>query len=280
MKLKTLLVHLDHTERCAARVSLAAALARRHGSHLVGLLPTGRHEAAIPFGAVPRDAPDFAAATAAWLRRRADQVAEAFRHHMAGVAGVSWEVCRTDRPALHALVAHGRAADLVILGQDDEHDPPEAALRDLGAKVMLEVGRPVLLVPCFGRFDSIGASVLVAWDGGRAAAVAMRAALPLLDAASRITVLSLRNPGEPEAEDLLLPPEQVAWFEHHGLRATARREIVDGDITEALLSGARDVQADLLVMGGYGHSRWREWVLGGVTKRMLRWMTLPVLFAN
>ncbi|MEJ8856874.1 universal stress protein [Variovorax robiniae] len=280
MNLKTILVHLDHTERCSARVALAARLARVHVGHLVGLLPTGRYEAAIPFGAVPRDAPDLAAATAAWLPHRADHVAEAFRHQMAGTAGVAWELRRTDRPALEALVAHGRTADLLVMGQEDEHDPPEAALRGLTGRVMLEVGRPVLAVPCFGRLDTIGTSVLVGWDGGRAAAVAMRAALPLLGTTPRVMVLSLRQPGEPDDEDALLPPEQVAWFERHGMHATLRREIVDGDIAEALLSSARDMHADLLVMGGYGHSRWREWMLGGVTERMLRSMTLPVLFAN
>ncbi|MEJ8850668.1 universal stress protein [Variovorax rhizosphaerae] len=280
MNFKTILVHLDPTQRCGARVVLAANLARAHGGHLVGLLPTGRYDGAIPSGAVPRDAPDLAAASAAWLPHRADHVAEAFRHQMTGMTGVPWEVRRTDRLALEALVAHGRTADLVVMGQEDAHDLPEGASRGLAGKVMLEVGRPVLLVPCFGRFDAIGERVLFAWDGGRAAAVAMRAALPLLNTESRVMVLSLRPAGELDDEEALLPPEQVAWFERQGLHAMVRREIVDDDISEALLSSARDMHADLLVMGGYGHSRWREWMLGGVTQRMLRWMTLPVLFAN
>jgi nucleotide-binding universal stress UspA family protein len=280
MSLKTILVHLDHTERCAARVALAAGLARSHGSQVVGLLPTGRHDGTIPFGALPRDEGDIAAATAAWLPHRADQVEHAFHRQMAGFADVAWEVRRTDRRALDALVAHGRTADIVVMGQEDEHDPPDAAQRGLTARVMLEVGRPVLVVPCFGRFHNVGTSVLVAWDGGRAAAVAMRAALPLMGAASKVTVVSLGAPGEPDKEDELLPPEQVAWFGRHGIQAMVRRDIVDIDTTEALLSSASDMHADLLVMGGYGHSRWREWMLGGVTERMLAWMTLPVLFAN
>jgi nucleotide-binding universal stress UspA family protein len=280
MCLKTILVHLDPTARCSVRVALAAGLARAHGSLVAGLLPTGRFDGTLPAGVVlPRDE-DVAAATTAYIERGADRVAAGFRQQMAGCADVRWELRRSDRLVLDALVSHGRASDLVVLGEEDPQEPPEAAPRGLVASVMLEVGRPVLVVPCFDSFAGAGANVLVAWDGSRAAAVAMCAALSLTRPASRVTLVAFRHPGEPEREDDLLPPEQVRWFERHGIRASVRREIVDGGIAEALLSSASDMHADLLVMGGYGHARWRERMLGGVTEQMLAWMTLPVLFAN
>jgi len=276
----TILVHLDHSDRCAARTTLAARLARTHGSHLVGLVPTGLYDGVIPAAAVPTGATDYIAESAGYLRRRTETVTQAFNDRISGSGPLSYEVRTTDDPTVDAVVRHGRASDLVVLGQPDRAAASDTAAHDLAPQVMLQAGRPVLVVPYAGSFEDVGKHVVVAWDGSREAAVAMRDALPLLGKAVRVTLASLRAADDNAADDRLHVPEMSAWLLRHGIKATAEQYVTDIAIADSLLSRASDLGADLIVMGGYGHTRFRELLLGGVTRDILAHMTVPVLMAH
>jgi nucleotide-binding universal stress UspA family protein len=279
MSIKTILVHLDHNPRCEARVSLAAGLAQARGAHLVGLLPNGLLDGTIPAGALPSGMTDFIAESARYLRLRAESIRERFKAQVNDKDSFSNEVREVCGTTAHELIAHARTSDLVVLGQDGASSASDVPVRNLVSQVMLEAGRPVLVVPFAGHSEMPGRDVLMAWDGSRAAAVAMRSALPLLAASSRVRLVTFRAVGAASGGDLL-GAEMVRWLERHGHCAAAEEDVVEVGVADALLSRASDLGIDLIVMGGFGHSRLREMVLGGVTRDVLARMTVPVLIAH
>lgn len=278
MAYKTILVHLDSSRRCPERVALAAQWAKAHGGRLVGLVPTGLYDGLIPAEALRPGPPDFIAASRDFLRERAERISREFRQRIGD--DVPYEVLLVDDLAVDAVVRHGRTSDLVVLGQTDPEEPQsEPAVDDLPQRVLMEAGCPVLAVPFAGDFGGMPQSAVIAWDGSREASVAIRAALPALKLARNVTVIRFAEAQEePESDP---SSGRLLQFLHlHGVQASARREISDIDTGDALLSRLTDLGTDLLVMGGYGHSRFRELVLGGVTRRILGSMTVPVLMAH
>lgn len=278
MAYKTILVHLDSSRRCAQRVGLAALWARVHGGRLVGLVPTGVFDGSIPAEALRRGAPDFISASEDFLRSRAERISREFREQLGD--SVPHEVRLVDAPAVDALVRHARTSDLVVLGQHDVDDPEcDSASGDLPPRVLMEAGVPLLVVPFAGHFAQIPRAAVLAWDGSREASAVIRSAVPALQLIRSVTVLSFGLPDE-TAGDALLMPQLLQLLRSHGVQANARREVTDIDTGDALLSRLTDLGADLLVMGGYGHSRFRELVLGGATRRILGSMTVPVFMAH
>lgn len=280
MKYKTILVHLDHSDRSPARAALAARWARAHESHLVGLLPTGTYDGVIPADAIPTGTTDFIAESADYLRRRAETISREFREGIAATGALSYEVRLVDGATIDAVVQHGRASDLVVLGQDDASRAADVWVHGLAGHVLMEVGRPVLIVPSAGQFEGFARNAVVAWNGSRESAVALHAALPALRCASRVTLVSFRHPNEEDDDRKPSVADMLQFLSRHGIHATFERNITDIDVAAALLSRVSDLGADLLVMGGYGHSRLRELVLGGVTRQILAKMTVPVLMAH
>ena len=193
--------------------------------------------------------------------------------------------------SLETLIMRARAADLVVMGQpsDDDLDGPSPRF---ASQLLVGGGCPVLFVPSAESVQGCGTRVLVAWSATRESARALRDALPLLQRATVVEVLSLTTTHQGGAN----PLEAVAtYLQAHGVSATCAVEsvrdisfgerfltpsAVDASIAQLLLSRAADMQADLIVMGGYGHTRTYELVLGGVTGTMLASMTLPVLMSH
>jgi nucleotide-binding universal stress UspA family protein len=169
-------------------------------------------------------------------------------------------------------------ADLVILGQRiPDHDTGLYRPED----VILSCSRPVLVVPYAGRRpDRLGDNVLVAWNGSREAGRAVQEALPLMSASSVVTILLV----DPEEDaDIDLAEDLVAHLGRHGLHA--RTQVIRHDlgtmaVSDTILTQVAELDADLLVLGAYSHSRFREIILGGVTREILRDMNLPVLMAH
>jgi nucleotide-binding universal stress UspA family protein len=279
MSLRTILVHLDDSGRCGARVEFAARLARAHGGHLVGLLPTGLYDGTIPADALPTGASDFIAESADYLARRAERIADLFREQAEGPGPLSLEVRKVDGMSADAVVHHGRASDLVVLGQDGG-DARDVRIPDMVPQVLMNVGRPVLVLPFAGRFTQEPARIVAAWDGSREAAVALRDALPLLARATQLTLLNFSRNEETDAPDRLRLDEMRHWLLRHGIASTAQQQVTEIGFADALLSRASDLGAELIVMGGYGHARLRELMLGGVTREILSHMTVPVLMAH
>jgi len=248
MELKTILVHLDHSPRCATRVAVAARLARSHGSHLVGLLPTGLYSGIVPPDAILSGTTDAIAETAEALLRRADAVAAAFERQVLDAGLPSHELRRVEGMNPDSVVFHGRASDLVVLGQGDRAEAGDALVRALAQEVMLAVGRPLLLIPHAGNVEDIEGHAVIAWDGSREAARAVADALPLLARARRVSLLSLRHGAEAHKEQRLLAPEVGQWLLRHGIRADFEQHVTGARTGEALLSRVSDLGASLLVM--------------------------------
>jgi nucleotide-binding universal stress UspA family protein len=276
MGLKDLLVHVDNDPACGSRLDVAATLAAKHGAHLTGLHAMGWPR--LPGFVEVELPPNFLEEQRRQLEQRARQAEERFqeRAHRHGVRG-EWRVDSGD--VVGTLKLHARYADLTIVGQGLDLQDAPYDLAFLPEELALGVGRPVLIVPRYGTFETVGEHVMIAWNGSREATRAVHDAMPLLVRATKVTVLSIDPEGEAGPR---VPSADIALhLARHGVAAeadwTPGLDIAVGDI---LLSRAADVGADLMVMGAYGHSRVRETVLGGATRHVLRQMTVPVLMSH
>lgn len=278
MNYRSMLVVLDDARRCAPRVDLAIALARRFEAHLAGLAPTGR--VALPLDgaiAVPQ------AFEPVWegLRQRAENHVLAFRARCEGAGLRSYEAVVDDDAAAPSIVHHGHCSDLIVVGQAHPDMPDHAQAQSVVEQVVLHGSRPVLVVPYVGAFESLGDNVLVAWNDSRESARAVADAMPLLTRAKQVRVLQCATPVG--SDDDATPTRLEAlrrWLMWHGVEAEVRHEVTAIDVGNALLSRAADFESDLIVMGAYGHARWTERVLGGATRTLLQTMTLPVLMSH
>jgi nucleotide-binding universal stress UspA family protein len=175
---------------------------------------------------------------------------------------------------------HGRYADLLVTGHAEEDN---SSWFDVAATkhIALESGRPVLVVPRSCSVDRIGRCVLVAWNGSREAVRAVHDALPLLARAEQVQVAVI-NPAVGYGGHGAVPGADLCLhLARHGVRAEAYVGHADShDIGAALHAQATAIGADLVVMGAYGHSRFRELVLGGVTRHLLRHLSIPMLMAH
>ncbi len=280
MSYKNILVHADLTPHAAGRYTLASELAASHDAHLVAAAFTGLNteyyrNPAMAYGGMllPTDLSIF--------KERCEQALNEFAAK-AALAGASYEQRISDDDAEAGLVLQARYADLVVLSQSDPELNGPDWLRSLPEYLSLHGGRPVLLVPYAGRYQHLDRHALVAWDGSRAATRAVTDALPLLRRSQRVT-LAVFNAEPLSGQHGEQPGADIAlYLARHGVKVEVLQQTAPSglDIGNALLSLAADTGADLLVMGAYGHQRWREIVLGGVTRRVLRSMTLPVLMAH
>jgi len=276
MSFHTIVLHLDGGASTATRTELAIGLAREHGSHLIGLAPTGEVEAPLEFGASLVD-PGYLVATRHYLRQCATRLCEAFEAKAAEAQLSAYESRVTEGGHAASVMALARAADLAVIGQTDIDAPADGVEVDLPEQVALGSGRPVLVVPYTGRFQIPGRQVLAAWNDSREAAHAFAGALPVLQRAHQLTVMTHRAPNaQPIATQDL-----AAWLHRQGVKsprfADEAAQIGVGDL---LLSRAADLDIDLIVMGAWGQSRLKEWALGGATRSLLQQMTVPVLMAH
>jgi nucleotide-binding universal stress UspA family protein len=282
MALKNLLLHIDDTKACAKRMDYAIELARLHDAHLSAVYCIGEYK--LPGWA------DMPSTLEKEQKEREEKRAKAKLDEFADRAkraGINYETREararvSDLPEVISI--HGRYADLVILGQVDPNDPPAGGDR-IVEHVVISCGRPVLVVPYVGAPErkgvpSVAQNIMVGWDAGREATRAVNDALPLLEQAKSVDVVSVnpkkvgKHGDEPGADiGLHLSRHQVKVNVQH----LESRDIDPGD---TLLSRVSDKGCDLLVIGGYAHSRLRDLVVGGVTETMLEHMTVPVLMSH
>lgn len=276
MSYKTILVHVDSGMRSPVRVDLAIRLAREHDAHLIALnAPSSVNM------------PSYIARTrwASMVEFHKDEIEEqtrraehGFRQAVtaAGIMNAEWRTSEEDPVALTNL--HARYADLLVLGQRDPgEDLPLAT--DFVEQVVLASGRPALVVPYAGQFDTLTKRVIVAWNGSREATRALTDALPLLRQATEVLVFAI-NPDERQHGPV--PGADIGlYLARHGVRVQVKHEQADDiDAGNVLLSRAADFDADLIVMGAYGRSRLRELIMGGVSRTVIDSMTVPVLLSH
>lgn len=276
MDYRTILVHADLSVHARARVTLAARLAHAHRAHLVGAAMTGISRFTYPGAAdlgrtIIGSYVDTLYEQATQALAQFEQVAAA-----AGAGSIETRLVADDHQG--GLVQLARFCDLLVLGQIDPQSSAPDPLGDLPERVMLNAARPVLLAPYADVATDIVGTAVIGWDGSRESAHAVAAALPLLHQASRVVIVHFQE--EEAVERDVQAAELVPWLARHGLHADLVERPGGRDIGARMLSLATELQATLIVIGGFGHPRFRELLLGGVTKSLFRNTTVPLLVAH
>jgi nucleotide-binding universal stress UspA family protein len=198
----------------------------------------------------------------------------------ANAAGISAEtrvLSGTLAGAAETFAQLARRFDISVVAQAD---PDKLGAEDLIAEAALfNSGRPVIIVPYIQRGGITLERALVCWDGGRTAARAIGDAMVFLERAKAVEVLIVAD--DPPKSDEAPGADIGEHLARHNIKVEVRRiQRGDIDVASAILSYVADNGADFIVMGGYGHSRLREFILGGVTRSMLQSMTVPVLMSH
>lgn len=273
--IQTIAVHLPTAGLCGRLLDVAAPLAKAHGALIVGVhvLPA----VVVYADATVSMSTEFIVAQQQAFQEDARAVEAAFRARVEaeGLAH-EWSMADTgEEPTMRAASTACNCADLVVASQYHESIP--AASGYSPDELVLGTGRPVLVVPVAGELRPIGRRVLVAWNGSREASRSTFDSLSLLNPDADLRLLVVDSPrGNVTLASL------AQTLARHGLKSRpVSVSKSDGRSTaEEILKYAADLEADLLVVGCYGHSRLMETVFGGATTRILRDMTLPVLMAH
>ena len=195
----------------------------------------------------------------------------------AGISAETRTISASLAGAADKIGSIGRRFDLIIVGQPDRQKPTADQVIDEG--VLFGSGRPVIFVPFIQKGAAKLDRVMICWDGGRAAARAVGDALPILKKAKQVEVVIVAD--KPSKPDEVPGADLGQHLARHGLKVDVKRVTSpDIDVPSTILSHASDSSADMIVMGGYGHSRLREFVLGGATRGLLEAMTVPVLMSH
>lgn len=277
-EIKTLLWHLDAVAAEGRRLPLLRGLARALDARLEVLFAVTPLTMQFPFAMSAESSAAGQLAACEAEVRKAAQAHFARACAAAGSTDLPWQETPDDPVRAYARLAW--AADLLVLNQHDpKAETPAGVPADFVASVLVTTGRPGLVLPYIDFAPRIGQTVLVAWKATRESARALSAALPLLQRAHQVHVVAW---DEAEAAEADATAAAMQFLRRHGVAATAHPQggQPPHELGETLLSLAADLQADLLVMGCYGHGRAREWALGGVTRTVLRSMTLPVLMVH
>lgn len=262
MGLKNILVHQDQTKASRARLELAVFLSKQHDAHLKVIFARG-----------------------GWRQSISEHAREAKREfdELAADINAEWiegDAYNPDKNLIDQLTWHARHSDLLILGQYNETDHGFAPA-NLVETMMLTCGRPVLIVPHIWRFKELGQEIMVAWDRNRESVRAVNDAIPFLKRARRVHLVAVTSKKPAPEKKFDRCQDLATHLSYHGIEAETNNLVArDIDITNLLLSVLTDGHIDLMVMGGYGHARVREMVLGGVTRDILKQMPVPVLMSH
>ena len=195
----------------------------------------------------------------------------------AGISSETRVINESLQGAADTIGRIGRRFDLIIVGQPDRRKSSADQVVDEG--VLFESGRPVIFVPFIQKGAAKLDRIMICWDGGRAAARAVADALPLLKKAKQVEVAIISD--KPSKSDEVPGADLGQHLARHGFKVDVKHiTSPDIDVPSTILSHASDSSADMIVMGGYGHSRLREFVLGGATRGLLESMTVPVLMSH
>jgi nucleotide-binding universal stress UspA family protein len=274
--IKDLIVNLGLGEHDPAG-EYAISLAEKFEAHVLGL--AFAYEPVIPGAVMGGIPPEFIDAQRTEANNKAKAAIARFEE-MARRAGVSYEhriLSASLSGAADQLGRFARRFDLVVLGQPEREETVPEEVVDEAA--LFESGRPVIFVPFIHKGGIKLDRVMLCWDGGRAATRAIADSLPLLKKAKQIEVVIIGS-GRSKSDEV--PGADIGQhLARHGLKVDVKRMTSpDIDVASTMLSYAADSSADMIVMGGYGHSRLREFVLGGATRGILESMTVPVLMSH
>lgn len=290
MTYRTVMVALDGSPACSARVDVAIGLAKDFDAHLIGLAPTGLVEA-------PSE-PEAAAVLvesgpSAWglLMEAAEAAATAFRQHCVASRLTSFEAVAEQASVANCIAERAHCADLLVMSQPDPDQPGHRQDRIVLEQVLMHSARPVLVVPYTHQGPLRWQQMLIGWDDSRESVRAMTDALPLLRRAQKV-LLATWHRGQGEAGEewaeagrglersLRRMHSMRQWLAFQGVEAQPQDMVTTLPVGEAMLSAAADLSTDLIVMGAYSHPRWTEMLFGGASSTLLDAMTVPVLMSH
>jgi len=277
MAIKDLAVAYNASDNADAAVDLALQMCSKYGASLTGIYAA----APVRFeGKVER----WISAEVMQTLRNAEvevtkSIEERFSQRVASAlsGGGRAEFVAEEGLANEVLARQGRYHDLLLMGQFSV--PGDAARHVRAEDLVLRTGRPLVIVPHGHQVRPFQEYAVVGWDGSRQAARALSDAMQILETKKRLDIVTVRSSG-----DAAPPPQAVAIVRHlerHGVEAqnvslAAARE----GIGQTLLDYCADKRPDVLVMGAYGHTKLREDLFGGVTRRVMENMTVPVLMSH
>lgn len=255
----------------------AISVADTFGAHVLGVAFI--YDPVIPGAVMGGIPPQFIESQRAEAEKAVNGAVAHFEQAAKRV-GISYETRAINASIAGAAERLGRIArrfDLVIVGQPDHEKSAPVEVVDEG--VLFESGRPVIFVPYIQKGGLKLDRVMVCWDGSRAATRAIADSLPFLQKATQVEIVMVANKAGKNDE---IPGADLGQhLARHGLKVDVKRiTSPDIDVPSTLLSYAADSAADMIVMGGYGHSRLREFILGGVTRGILESMTIPALMSH
>ncbi|HKJ94990.1 MAG TPA: universal stress protein [Gammaproteobacteria bacterium] len=280
MSYKSLLLYVDGGEGRGAVFDHGLRLADWFDAHVTGLnvhLPS--YQAFAVYGGYAVGDGGVMERLDAEARDLADRLRDEFlgRARRTGCAKAEWRYVEGETAG--SISVNARYADLVIMPCKDPDDANSLGTPELPAHVALGCARPVLVLPAAAPVDTFGRHVLLAWNATREATRAATAALPLMKRAGRVTIAVVDEGRRMDTAHGDVPGADIAlYLARHGINAEVMQLSKGGsEVSDVLLSTAADRGADLLCMGAYGHSRWRELALGGTTHDILRSMTVPTM---
>jgi nucleotide-binding universal stress UspA family protein len=274
--IKDLVVNLGLGERDQAG-EYAVSVAETFGAHLLGIAVS--YEPVIPgtvMGGIP---PEIIESQRTESDKKARAAIARFEQAVkrAGISAESRIISTSISGAAEQIGRIARRFDLSVVGQPERQKSlPDEVVSE---GVLFESGRPVIFVPFIHKGGMNVDRTMVCWDGSRAAARAIADAEPFLKKAKQVDVVIISD--KPSKNDEVPGADLGQHLARHGLKVDVKRiTSPDIDVPSTILSYAADSSADMIVMGGYGHSRLREFVLGGATRGLLESMTVPVLMSH
>jgi nucleotide-binding universal stress UspA family protein len=281
MAYKTILVHCNDRRRIQTLLAPAMTLAETFQAHLIGLSVVP--PVAIVSTGAPLGPPVIVDAHCQLYREEDNPAMKAAFGEATRGRGLVAEWREDDAGAYsvaECVLPQAFVADLVVASQADPEWPNSERL-DIPDRLAMASGRPVLIVPNAGLHRRVGERVVVAWNAGREAARAAFDALPILRRAREVKVVWVNPQSERDRARDVPAGDICAALARHSVKCEATEQTAPpAGAGETLLACARDWNADLLVMGCYGHSRLREFVLGGASRHVLSHMEIPVLMSH
>ncbi|MEP1208572.1 MAG: universal stress protein [Rhizobiaceae bacterium] len=280
MSYKTILVCLTTPTNAERLMKAACMLARKSNAHLIGLHTVQSIEVYpgivvdLPRQAVDSFDDDQAKQSAA--------IKQVFDKYTQGEDFISeWRLVKAQSAkAADRLAEHALCADLVIMGQADL-DNDRADQRDAQEMVIKQSGRPVLVIPSVGDFQTIGTHALIGWSATRESSRALHDAIPILSEGGKATILWVSHSDKDAAYLETTAHAAASLLDRHDIEASvAHWQNTKIAIADALLNEAFDRGADMIVTGAFGHSKFYDFVIGATTSGLLDHMTVPVLFSN
>jgi len=279
MNYKVILTILDNTNHCEARTLYAIDLAKQHEARLVGVAPQQIVSSIL--------SDDFTSANSQWI----DKLQAEIESDIAVAIKNFRELCKKSSfesfdhktvfgTAADVVRAEAIGADLIVLTQKLESDDSFSNTSGVIEHAVMVTARPGLVIPALGDYRSPPKNILIGWRNSRECSHAIRQSIPMLQNAEEVQIVEVSTSDKSILEREKELDGILNYLRAHNVEATFSVKVSDIDPANVLLSYSCDIGADALVMGGYGHSRLREWALGGATRTMLETMTLPVLMAH